>query len=133
MVSLVKLISLTANVHYTERKLMAKIKVVVTHPSVYDYESKVLPLGLQEVDKDFGEKLIKRGVAVKPGDAKAEAEEGEKDLKKALAKAEKELTAASKASETVTSELKSANDKIESLETANKELTEAIAAQAKTK
>ena len=112
---------------------MAKLKVVVTHPSVYDHKSEVLPLGLQEVDKAFGEKLIKRGVAVNPGDAKAEAEDGEKDLEKALTKAEKALEAANKAGETAASELKAANDKIKALEAANKELTEAVAAQAKTK
>lgn len=51
---------------------MAKIKVVVIHPAVYDFESKVLPLGLQEVEKDFGEKLLVMGTAIKPSDKKTE-------------------------------------------------------------
>ena len=110
---------------------MAKIKVVVVHPSIYDHESKVLPLGLQEVEKSFGEKLIKRGVAVKPADAKVEADDGDKDLKKALADANKDLKAANKASDTAASALKTAESKIEALEKANKKLMEDAKADTK--
>jgi hypothetical protein len=112
---------------------MDKIKIVVTHPAVYDHDSKVLPLGLQEVEEAFGEKLIKRGVATRPGDENVKAGDEDKDLKKALSSTKRKLTAANKANETATSALKIANDKVKALEKANKELTEAIAAQAKTK
>ena len=42
------------------------MKINIIHPKVYGTDGKIMELGSQEVDDKIAEKLIARGVAVKP-------------------------------------------------------------------